>query len=80
MTAPEALADAAPILHEKNRSEYHGEDSDTPTNIEEYIHHVKGDVEEGFAQADYHHRADLRHGHGASGVHRTPEHDRPLEE
>lgn len=52
MTAPEALADGAPILHEKNRSDYHGEDSDTPTNIEEYIHHVKGDVEEGFAQAD----------------------------
>ena len=53
MTAPEGLADDAPILHEKNRSEYHGEDSDTPTNIEEYIHHVKGDVEEGFAEADF---------------------------
>ncbi len=53
MTAPEGLADDAPILHEKNRSEYHGDDNDTPTNIEEYIHHVKGDVEEGFAEADF---------------------------
>jgi xanthine dehydrogenase molybdenum-binding subunit len=52
MTAPKGLEDGAPILHEKNRSEYHGDDNDTQTNIEEYVHHVKGDVEKGFAEAD----------------------------
>ena len=52
MTAPEGLAEGAPILHEKNRSEYHGEDNDTPTNIDEYVHHVKGDIEKGFQEAD----------------------------
>ena len=52
LTAPDGLADGAPILHEKNRSEYNGDDNDTPTNIEEHVHHVKGDVEKGFAQAD----------------------------
>jgi CO/xanthine dehydrogenase Mo-binding subunit len=50
LTAPDAMSNDAPILHEDNRSEYSGDE--VPTNVEEYIHHQKGDVSKGFAGAD----------------------------
>ena len=53
LTAPEALADGAPILHDDLRTGgFGGERGDDPTNVENHVQYIKGDIEKGFAEAD----------------------------
>src|SRR5262249_36115527 len=52
LTAPEAMKDGAPILHEDLKTEEFGEKTDKVSNISEHFRHVMGDVEQGFAEAD----------------------------
>ena len=48
----DAMRDDAPLLHENLVTASLGEKSKTPSNIANYIHFEKGNVEEGFGQAD----------------------------
>ena len=52
MTAPEGMADGAPILLEGLRTDELGQKTDKPSNLASHFQHVKGDVEKGFAEAD----------------------------
>ena len=52
MTAPEAMKSGAPILHDDLRTTEAGEDGDEPTNVNQHIRYVKGEIEKGFAEAD----------------------------
>ena len=53
MTAPEGMADDAPILHESLRTSELGTTiADKQTNIADHFQHVKGDIAKGFADAD----------------------------
>ena len=52
LTAPEGMADGAPILDEALRTSEMGETAEGQSNVAEHFRQVKGDVEEGFAQAD----------------------------
>ena len=53
MTVQDAMADGAPILHESMRTNELGETiEDTPSNVAQHFQHVKGDIDEGFADAD----------------------------
>ena len=52
LTAPEGMADGAPILDETLRTSEMGETAEGQSNVAEHFRQVKGDVEEGFAQAD----------------------------
>ncbi len=52
LTAPEGMADDAPILHGSLRTEELGVKLDTPSNVAQHFQHVKGDIEKGFAEAD----------------------------
>ena len=49
VTAPEGMADGAPLLHETLRTDEMGETADTPSNIAEHFRELKGDVVTGFA-------------------------------
>jgi len=53
LTAPEALEEDAPILHDDLRTGgFGGKSGDKPTNLENHVQYIKGDVEKGFAEAD----------------------------
>ncbi len=48
----QAMEPDAPILHENLTTASLGDDDDKPTNIASHLQHKKGDIEEGFAEAD----------------------------
>src|SRR5687767_14910781 len=48
----EAMKPGAPLLHEELRTQTLGTTADTPSNVSRHFRHEKGNVEEGFAQAD----------------------------
>ena len=52
MTTDEAMADGAPILHEDQTTEELGNDSGVVSNVAKHFQHIKGDVAEGFKQAE----------------------------
>ncbi len=52
LTTKEAMADNAPILHESVTTEELGEDTGIISNVAEHFQHVKGDIKQGFEQAD----------------------------
>ncbi len=53
MTAPEGMAADAPILHESLRTSELGTTiADKKTNVADHFQHVKGDIAQGFADAD----------------------------
>ena len=53
MTAPEGMATDAPILHESLRTSELGTTiADKKTNVADHFQHVKGDIAQGFADAD----------------------------
>ena len=52
MTAPDAMKEGAPILHEGLTTEELGEKTDKVSNVASHFQHVKGDVEKGFNEAD----------------------------
>ena len=48
----DAMADDAPVLHDHLRTKAMGNTGDRPTNIAQHIHFEKGDIQQGFAEAD----------------------------
>ena len=48
----EAMKEDAPLLHENQRTDEMGEQSEKPSNIASHFQHKKGDLEKGFAEAD----------------------------
>ena len=52
LTAPDAMRDDAPILHEDLKTTELGKPTDRVSNVASHFQHVKGDVEAGFAEAD----------------------------
>ncbi len=52
LTAPEAMKDDAPILHDDLMTNSLGEQTDKVSNVAEHFRQVLGDIDEGFAQAD----------------------------
>ena len=53
MTAPQGMAADAPILNDTIRTDELGETiADKPSNVAQHFQHVKGDIEQGFADAD----------------------------
>ena len=53
MTVQDAMADAAPILHDDLRTTELGTKiDDKQTNVADHFQHVKGDIDKGFADAD----------------------------
>src|SRR4029077_5685873 len=53
LTAPEAMQDNAPILHDDLKTKEFGEQTGRVSNVSEHFRHVMGDAEAGFAQADF---------------------------
>ena len=51
-TAPEAMRDDAPILHEGLKTQELGVETDRVSNVAEHFQHKLGDAEKGFARAD----------------------------
>ena len=53
LTAPEGMADDAPIIHDDVFTDELGEkQTDKPSNVAEHFQHKLGDVNKGFAEAD----------------------------
>ena len=52
LTAPEGMAEGAPLLHHDLRTERLGEKTDEVSNLASHFQHSKGDIEAGFSQAD----------------------------
>jgi xanthine dehydrogenase molybdenum-binding subunit len=52
LTAPEAMKDGAPLLHEDLRTEEFGQQTERASNIAVHIRHELGNLEQGFSQAD----------------------------
>ena len=52
LTAPEAMANDAPLLHEDLKTEEFGETTDKVSNLANHFQHVLGDLEKGFSEAD----------------------------
>jgi xanthine dehydrogenase molybdenum-binding subunit len=52
MTAPEGMADDAPILHDDLKTEELGRETGKVSNLAQHFQHVKGDVNKGFQEAD----------------------------
>ena len=52
LTAPEGMAAGAPLLHDDLKTSELGQQTDRLSNLAEHFQHVKGDVENGFAEAD----------------------------
>jgi CO/xanthine dehydrogenase Mo-binding subunit len=52
VTAPEAMQDGAPILHDDLKTEEFGEQTGRVSNVAEHFRHKLGDIEQGFAEAD----------------------------
>ena len=51
-TAPEAMKDDAPVLHEDLMTQELGVKSDSASNVAEHFQHKLGDIDKGFADAD----------------------------
>ena len=51
LTAPEAMREGAPILHEDLKTKEFGESTGRVSNVAEHFRHVMGDIEAGFAEA-----------------------------
>ena len=52
LTAPEAMKDDAPILHDDLKTKSLGEQTDKVSNVAEHFKQVLGDIDEGFAEAE----------------------------
>ena len=52
LTAPEAMKEDAPLLHDDLTTEEFGEKTDRVSNVAEHFQHKQGDLEKGFAEAD----------------------------
>jgi len=52
LTAPEGMAEGAPLLHHDLRTERLGEKTNEISNLASHFQHSKGDIEAGFSQAD----------------------------
>jgi xanthine dehydrogenase molybdenum-binding subunit len=52
LTAPEAMQESAPILHENLKTKEFGEQTGRVSNVSEHFRHKLGDIEQGFAEAD----------------------------
>ncbi|MBI1790924.1 MAG: xanthine dehydrogenase family protein, partial [Acidobacteria bacterium] len=52
LTAPEAMQDGAPILHDDLKTKEFGEDTGKAGNVAEHFRHVLGDIDKGFGEAD----------------------------
>jgi CO/xanthine dehydrogenase Mo-binding subunit len=52
LTAPDAMRDDAPILHDNLKTKELGTPTDRVSNVAEHFRHVLGDIEQGFAEAD----------------------------
>ncbi len=48
----QAMTDQAEVLHQEIKTTSPDGDSDTPSNVASHFRHVKGDIEQGFAEAD----------------------------
>ena len=53
LTAPDAMKEDAPILHDFLKTNELGEKTDKVSNVANHIRHEKGDVEKGFKEADF---------------------------
>src|SRR5690348_8371277 len=51
LTAPEAMREGAPIIHEDLKTKEFGEQTNRVSNVAEHFRHAMGDVEAGFADA-----------------------------
>jgi len=52
LTAPEAMKEGAPILHEDVKTKEFGEQTGRVSNVSEHFRHSMGDIAAGFAEAD----------------------------
>src|SRR5712664_3189004 len=52
LTAPDAMRDGAPILHDDLTTKELGEQSDKVSNVADHFRFTLGDIEKGFAEAD----------------------------
>ena len=52
LTAPEAMQEGAPILHDNLKTKEFGEQTGRVSNVAEHFRHKLGDIEQGFAEAD----------------------------
>jgi CO/xanthine dehydrogenase Mo-binding subunit len=52
LTAPEAMKEGAPLIHENLKTKELGEETDKVSNLANHFQHSKGDIEKGFAEAD----------------------------
>ena len=52
-SAPQGMAPDAPILHDEMRTDESGEQGNDPSNVATHFQQVLGDINEGFAQADF---------------------------
>ena len=52
LTAPEAMREGAPIIHEDLKTKEFGESTGRVSNVAEHFRHVMGDIESGFAEAE----------------------------
>jgi xanthine dehydrogenase molybdenum-binding subunit len=52
VTAPQAMAEDAPILHEDLKAKEFGEQTERVSNVAEHFRHVLGDIQHGFREAD----------------------------
>ena len=52
LTAPEAMKEDAPILHEHLKTQELGQETDRVSNVAAHLQHKQGDVEKGFREAD----------------------------
>ncbi len=52
LTAPDAMRDGAPILHEDLRAKEFGKATGKAGNVADHFQHALGDIDKGFAEAD----------------------------
>jgi CO/xanthine dehydrogenase Mo-binding subunit len=52
LTAPDAMREGAPILHEDLKTKEFGESTGRVSNVAEHFRHVMGDIDAGFAEAE----------------------------
>ena len=52
LTAPDAMRDGAPILHDDLKTKELGEQTDKISNVADHFRYALGDIEKGFAEAD----------------------------
>ena len=52
LSAPEAMEEGAPLLHDDLTTQEFGADTGRPSNVAEHFQHKLGDIKKGFAEAD----------------------------